>query len=143
MDALLKFARSHFVLSRPDKNTGKTRLQQLEDIRIQTGVVAPELVSGPELPEAGIYLWRWFLDLCRARPQGASAVVPLLWSEVEAYFRLAGIRPRPWEIEIVKALDIAFVETMNDDKRSVSSAGAFSQTRNDRRAEQLQRLTNG
>lgn len=125
MGALLEFARARFELSRPDKETGKTRLQVLEDIRRQTGVVAPELADAPQLPAAGMYLWQWFQDLCRSRPQGFNSVLPLAWSEVDSYFRLIGVRPRPWEVEILYALDVLFVDVMNDDRKRVTSARAM------------------
>lgn len=123
-EALLEYARAHFALSRPDPQfKGKTRLQVLKDVQIQTGVVAPELAALPDLPVEAAYLWRWFHDLGIARTSGM-ALNPIAWSDMAGYFDLIRVRPERWEIEAIRAMDNAYLASRDDSKPQVAVTGA-------------------
>lgn len=117
-EALLQFARAHFALSKPDKRTGKTRLQILLDIQRQTGVTAPELKDLPEVPSEAAHVWRWFCALGGARGSGM-AINPIAWSDMTAFFALAGVKPAGWEVEAIRGLDDAYLLSRTDDKGGV------------------------
>lgn len=55
-----------------------------------------------------MYLWRWFMQL-RRRCGGDSGLAPIGWEAAGAWARLLRIDPRPWEIEIIMAIDDAFL----------------------------------
>lgn len=78
------------------------------EIARQTGVVAPELQTLPSVPYETRHLWRWFCDISRARTAGWG-VDPISWTDAWSYFRMLRIRPQPWEVEAIRALDDAFI----------------------------------
>ncbi|MCA0032767.1 hypothetical protein [Mesorhizobium sp. B263B2A] len=59
----------------------------------------------PPLPACLTYLWSTFLRISNRR----SADAPLLWSEIDAFLRVTGRRFDPWEIEMMEALDRAYL----------------------------------
>jgi hypothetical protein len=70
------------------------------------------------LPPAVAYLWSAFLRLhCRRGSNGFGAS-PLSWSEIDAFCRLSGVRLAPWEVEIVEALDDAYMAEQAKDARA-------------------------
>jgi hypothetical protein len=59
----------------------------------------------PPLPPALAYLWQAFLRLASRRQSSGFGPMKLGWSEIEAFNRLSGLALRPWEIEVIEALD--------------------------------------
>lgn len=57
-----------------------------------------------ELPEAALYVWRWFIDLNNSRQSGMG-VNPISYQEMNSYFSLHNLVPESWEIDAVKMLD--------------------------------------
>lgn len=55
----------------------------------------------PDCPHEAAHVWSMFADLSSARGH----MVPISYSEIEAYGRLTGQQPSPWEVEQIKALD--------------------------------------
>ncbi len=69
----------------------------------QTGKAPQELEPLP-LSECVAYLWGWFCDLSNGRGDG-----PLTFSEIQAWSNMMKTDPKIWEIEVIKALDRAFL----------------------------------
>lgn len=109
-EGLLEFARAHFALSKVDPATGKTRLKLYLEIKEQTGVEAPELKALPPLPEETGHIWIWFEDLSSARGAGFT-INAISWHDVWAYFDLKRVRPQAWEVQTLRALDDAFLQS--------------------------------
>jgi hypothetical protein len=57
------------------------------------------------LPAALGYLWIAFLRLAARRQSYGFGPVRLSWVEIDAFNRLSGTKLKPWEIEIIEALD--------------------------------------
>lgn len=67
--------------------------------------------NGPPLPREMRYLWRTFLSLHRARGSNGWGANPIAWSEIDAFCRLTGTALDPWEVDAVRAVDEAFIES--------------------------------
>jgi hypothetical protein len=75
----------------------------------------------PVFPEAGRYLWNWFLDLSRrerAYAGMAGCPMPLRSQDITAWAEASGIRMTPVEIGTIRALDDIWMSVMTepDDK---------------------------
>ena len=86
----------------------------MESVERQTGQ-RPAALNGPAIPEAGAYLWVWFLELHCSRGGGFGPSA-LTYSEILAWAALTGSDPVPWEIQIIKALDGAWLTSREKDK---------------------------
>lgn len=74
--------------------------------------LARRRLAGPDLPVELSYIWRWFLELHSARqllPSGG--VQPIGWDAMDAWTRLTGARPSPWEIELLREIDMTWLMT--------------------------------
>lgn len=63
----------------------------------------------PRIPEAGVLIWRWFIDL-HGRRTGTD---PIAYTEIEAYCRLHRWPLEPRHIALVLALDAEFLRFLN------------------------------
>ena len=52
-------------------------------------------------------MWGWFWALSARRTHGMSGPNPITFSEIEAWSRLMGANPRPWEVWLITRLDDA------------------------------------
>jgi len=71
----------------------------------------------PRLPAGGELLWDWFLDIHRSRSVHAGGLNPITYGEIEAYARLYRWEMRPYHIEVLFALDRAFLDTVQEQIR--------------------------
>lgn len=71
--------------------------------------------EGPKLPPDLRYLWTAFSQLHRTR-QAGMGINAITFFEIEAWSRLYGMRLDPWEVDAIRALDDAFIETHSEDK---------------------------
>jgi hypothetical protein len=63
-------------------------------------------LSLPPFPEAVRYLWDAYLRLRRRKSVDMMGnALPLEWPDILAFNQLAGLRLKPWEIEIIERLD--------------------------------------
>lgn len=93
-------------LDSPKEN--KTTLRShLEHIYKQTGKKVGELAREREIPLALLYLWNWFWDL---RASCGFEATYMKYSEILAWEQLTGIKLHQWELDVMKAMDRAFVE---------------------------------
>lgn len=64
----------------------------------------------PELPQELRYVWDYYRDIERGgRTSSGSGVNRIQWSEIGWWEHHTGIRLHPWEVEVIKCLDEAFV----------------------------------
>lgn len=88
---------------------GKTYGEHLAAVAARSAEYKRRL-DGPELPEAGGYLWEWFLELHRCRrylalPSGALIPEPIPYAEVAAWEALTRRALVPYEVSILMTLD--------------------------------------
>lgn len=88
------------------KQTGKTP----EEL----GVSLPEDVA-PDVPENGEYLWAWFQELSSGRGNNGFGVLPLSWADMDAWARLTGNQPEPWETAILRNMDDTFLAVCHEE----------------------------
>ncbi|HEY0838178.1 MAG TPA: hypothetical protein VGE72_29995 [Azospirillum sp.] len=69
-------------------------------------------------PYGSEHLWRWFLDLHGRRGSNGYGPNPLDFREIQAWAAVAGLRPAPWEIEVITALDDAYLRHQAEQARA-------------------------
>ncbi|NSX90365.1 phage tail assembly chaperone [Agrobacterium tumefaciens] len=69
------------------------------------------------IPAGGELLWRWFVDLNRARSYHMAGPNPISFAEIESYSRLMRWPIEPRHIAVLKAMDFTWLQYAN--KRSV------------------------
>ena len=114
-------------MTKPNKDTGKSKMEVAYEIRELTGVVTSEMKAAPDYPWDTRYIWEWFIDLSRGRSIGAMAVNAISWADMYAYFSLIGIKPMRWEVDAVRALDTIFLEARSTDEQVVATAKGLPQ----------------
>jgi hypothetical protein len=80
----------------------------------------PGTVAGyddPVVPPAGFRVWGIFLSLNVARGSSGFGPLPIGLQDMESYARLHRMPLRPFEVEILQALDLAYLEAAAE-KRS-------------------------
>lgn len=66
---------------------------------------ARKALEGPPLPEAGAYVWTWFLELNAARAPGFAGITPLSFLDMQAWAQATGRSVRRLELQWLKELD--------------------------------------
>lgn len=74
--------------------------------RLLAAVVSPM----PVIPEAGELVWSWFRALHDARPYSFGAPNPIGFAEIEAYARLHRWPLEPRHVDLIRALDAAWLK---------------------------------
>jgi hypothetical protein len=76
-----------------------------------------EAVTGirPTVPEAGVIIWRVFLDLCARRSYHMSGPNPIGPADIEAYARLHRLPLQPHHVALICAMDDAWLKHVRDD----------------------------
>lgn len=82
-------------------------LDHLEALARRTGR-RPTLLDVPPLPPETEHLWSWFITLHPSRPPDR----PLSFPEIDAWARLTGETPAPWEVAALRAVDRAWLDEM-------------------------------
>lgn len=72
----------------------------------------PGREDGPEVPWAGARIWGLFLRLHEGRGGGGFGPAPITYEAIEAFQRVSGEPLRPFEIEIIRALDREWLSTV-------------------------------
>lgn len=70
--------------------------------------------DGPEIPYAGMRVWGIFLRLHAARGGGGFGPAPISYADMQAFQRVSGEPLRPFEIEMIKALDAEVLKAANN-----------------------------
>jgi hypothetical protein len=72
----------------------------------------PGRKDGPEIPYAGLRVWGLFLKLHEQRGV-AFGPCPISYTDMLSLARISGEAIRPWEAEIIRALDRAYLSAVN------------------------------
>jgi hypothetical protein len=67
------------------------------------------------------HLWHWFCDLSAVRTGSGFGANPIGYGEIEAWARLTGNDPTPWEVSVLRRMDIAALEKFA--KKAPKTAG--------------------
>lgn len=88
-----------------------------EQCALQTGqdvesVLESMGLAPPDIPEDGKILWDWFWELSEGRGSNGFGWLPLTWTDMDAWARIAGIDLQPWQAGIIRAMDRAWLTEM-------------------------------
>lgn len=70
-------------------------------------------LDGAECPPALVYLWTWFCEVSHVRG-GGLGLMPLAWSEIDAWCRVTRRRLSHFERQALCVLDRKFMEIMSE-----------------------------
>lgn len=78
---------------------------------LMVAALKDQLATGQRaaIPAGGDLLWQWFKDLSSTRTAHAAGANPIAFTEIRAYFRLRGIDPSQRHLDILLAMDAAFL----------------------------------
>ena len=62
----------------------------------------------PPLPEPLTYLFVWWTELHAARGQSMHGIAPLTYADLDAWARMTGRDPEPFETDLLLRLDATF-----------------------------------
>lgn len=113
MSQLLSWAEHEFRLSKTDDD-GITTREHLEQVERQIGYPPEELLNPTEFPSLLLYIWSAFIDLNSARTAGFSGPNPLTYTEIKAWKELTDTPLSPWDIQVIKRLDQAYIKATHD-----------------------------
>jgi hypothetical protein len=68
------------------------------------------------LPSCAAHIWGWFQQLTGKRTAGMS-INPITYSDIDAWSRLYGIRPKAWELDALSAIDAAFMNSVHEEQQ--------------------------
>lgn len=88
---------------------GGTRLSHFESAQ-KSGVVVKELDYEP-LPPICYDWWQWFCELNSGRQSNGMGVNVLSWGEIKAWCELLGNKLTPFDIQVIKQIDIEYVKS--------------------------------
>ena len=94
-------------MDKSDKN-GSSLKAHLMKVWNSTGKM-PQKLDAPYFPSAVAYVWTWFNELSNARVSTGFGVSPITYSEILAWSQLTDSEPTPWEVAVIKMLDVLFI----------------------------------
>lgn len=80
--------------------------------------LAKKELAGPEIPEEALYLWAWFCELLSARHVGPGGPETIDFTEISSWARLTRRSPTPWEVDMLRDLDDAWLSARAEAKRT-------------------------
>lgn len=101
-----------FDLESADK-TGVTKRQKLELLEKTTGN-RPDALSVPSFPGLATTAWELWLDINRGRSSNGMGPSLISWQDIEAWSRTRGRKLTYSELELIRAIDSAFLETQQE-----------------------------
>lgn len=87
------------------------RLQYLLCAELRRQLEAKAQVA-PCVPAGGALLWRWFIDLHKARTLHAAGANPISYAEIQAYAVLMRWPIEPRHVLILRAMDQTYLEAI-------------------------------
>lgn len=90
-----------------------TTRAHLEQVQKATGKT-PDALILPEFPHIATHVWDAFMSIHKGRSYGMSGPNPLSWGDIKDWSELNGIRLTPWENEVVKDLDLIWVNSVSE-----------------------------
>jgi hypothetical protein len=109
---LIEHAEHEFELNQRGAN-GETRRSTLEAAR-RLGAGVPELDNPVSIPRELADVFAWFVDLSGARGGTGFGPAALSFAEIAAWSRLAGIDPTPFEVSVLRRLDVAYLTSLSN-----------------------------
>lgn len=88
---------------------GHSYRQHVERAAAAGSKVAQAELQGPVLPMSCAHVWAWFLELAAARSANGTSLNPVGFADIDAWARLTGRRPTPWEVGALRALDTVWL----------------------------------
>jgi len=73
----------------------------------------PEQLEPVDIPYAIKYIWGFFCELSNSRGYSEAGAMPLTYTEIKAWSELTKSDPTAWEIDVIKAIDRAFLTESN------------------------------
>lgn len=67
----------------------------------------------PTIPKFAAYLWVWFCELSGARTSNGYGANPITFPDIAAWSQVMGLRPTPWEVSVIRRMDIAVLSVLN------------------------------
>lgn len=106
----MTFAKHHFGLAKraPDGATVNDHMAAVARAKGKAVTQSPTLQ--PELRP----LWWTFLALHKARSGNGMGLNPIAYTEIEAWSRLNRTPLDPWEVDVIRALDDAYLESITE-----------------------------
>jgi hypothetical protein len=105
---VIAHARHIFALAARQSDGSTLRDHYEARARLSGGEKARALLTPPECPAHGAYLFGWFDELHRRRGRTEHGPAPLTWADFDAWARLTKRTPSPWELETLAAFDDAY-----------------------------------
>lgn len=83
----------------------------MASVRRQRGIKPSEAEKPPPLPRAAAPIWRVFRELHCTRA-GGFGPGPITYTEIEAYMRVMCTPLLPWEIQALRQVDNAYLQSL-------------------------------
>lgn len=96
--------------------------------RLQRQLVTEIAAEVPQVPEAGRTFWNWFLDLHDTRQWSEAGPLPISYSEIRAYAELMRWPLRPCDVEFIRAMDRAYMNSFHKGEPTVPAVQAQTLT---------------
>lgn len=106
---MAEFAETDFAYSAKGEDGHSKRDHLISAAEQGNKAAQQELDEIPKCPQATLYLWNYFLKLDAKRQSNGFGVLPLLISEMEAWFRLRRIKLDHWELDALDRLDTLYL----------------------------------
>ena len=98
------------------RSDGTTLKAHYDQIAKTTGK-PPDDAIGPEIPGWLSYVVEHYLALSQCRVVGDHSVSPIRYGDIIDYQRLYGLALEHWEMQAIKAIDMAFITAYMDRDR--------------------------
>lgn len=93
---------------------GATVSDHMAVVNSYPGKASAAAAEAPPFPEPLKYLWGAYQELAAARQSGMG-LSPIGFGDIDAYARLCDMRLEPWEVRVIRRVDVAFITTVSSD----------------------------
>jgi len=69
----------------------------------------PDGLIPPDVPYGFMYIWDWFTELNNGRQNSGFGPMPISYLEIHSWSELTKSYINPWEIEVIKEMDSAYI----------------------------------
>lgn len=95
------------------QSDGAQLRDHLESLERQTGASPPGL-AGPDCPPSLAHVWIWYCELAAVRGSTGFGPARIDYAGIEAWSRLTGACPTPFEVDCLIALDRVYFEHLSE-----------------------------
>lgn len=74
----------------------------------------PKTIAAPDLPPGTVHIWNAFAQIHAARGGSEIGPNPISYLELDAYCRVTKTALGPWEIDVIRALDDAYLASAKE-----------------------------